>query len=57
MNYEKYMQIAINEAKKGIEIGEQPYGAVLVADGKIVSVAHNEVLSSKNILLELIFLL
>lgn len=50
MNYEKYMQIAINEAKKGIETGEQPYGAVLVADGKIVSVSHNEVLSSKNIL-------
>lgn len=48
MMYEHYMKIAIDEAKKGIACGEQPYGAVLVADGKVVSVAHNEVLSSKN---------
>jgi len=48
MMYEQYMKIAIEEAKKGIACGEQPYGAVLVADGKVVAVAHNEVLSSKN---------
>lgn len=48
MMYEQYMKIAIDEAKKGIACGEQPYGAVLVADGKVVAVAHNEVLSSKN---------
>ena len=42
------MQLAIKEAKKGIEAGEQPYGAVLVADGEIVSIAHNEVLSTNN---------
>jgi len=48
MIYEDYMKIAIDEAKKGIMCGEQPYGAVLVADGKIVAVSHNEVLSSKN---------
>lgn len=42
------MLLAVKEAKKGIEYGEQPYGAVLVADGEIVSVAHNEVQSSKN---------
>lgn len=48
MSYEYYMKIAIEEAKKGIACGEQPYGAVLVADGKIVAVAHNKVLSSKN---------
>ena len=48
MMYEHYMKIAIDEAKKGIACGEQPYGAVLVADGKVVAAAHNEVLSSKN---------
>lgn len=48
MNYQNYMKIALEEAKKGIMCGEQPYGAVLVADGKIVSIAHNEVVSSNN---------
>lgn len=48
MNYQKYMRIALEEAKKGIRCGEQPYGAVLVADGNIVAVAHNEVMSSNN---------
>lgn len=48
MNYDEYMKIALEEAKKGMECGEQPYGAVIVADGKVVSVAHNEVLHSDN---------
>ena len=48
MNYQKYMKIALEEAKKGILCGEQPYGAVLLADGKIVSISHNEVMSSNN---------
>lgn len=47
MQYEQYMRLAIEEAKKGIACGEQPYGAVLIADGKVIS-AHNEVMSSKN---------
>ncbi len=50
MNYEQYMEIALKEAEKGVQLGEQPYGAVLVADGKIVSAAHNEVISSRNYL-------
>lgn len=50
MNYESYMQLAIDTANNGINNGEQPYGAVLVADGKIVAIAHNEVLSTNNIL-------
>lgn len=48
MNYQKYMKIALEEAKKGLLCGEHPYGAVLLADGKIVSVAHNKVISTNN---------
>lgn len=38
---EFYMQLAIEEAKKAAERGEIPIGAVLVADGKVISAAHN----------------
>ena len=37
MNDEYYMEIAIEESKKG----DWPYGAVVVKDDKIVSQAHN----------------
>lgn len=47
MNYEKYMKMALEEAKKGMEKKEQPYGAILLADGKVVAKAHNQVLSTK----------
>ena len=50
MNYNELMKKAINEAKDGVKKGEQPYGALLIADGKIVATAHNEVVSSKNCL-------
>lgn len=38
---EFYMRLAIEEAKKAAACGEIPIGAVLVADGKIISSAHN----------------
>ena len=39
---EKYMNLALAEAKKAYELGEVPIGAVLVAkDGTTVSVGHN----------------
>ena len=38
---EKFMDAAICEAKKAMEIGEVPVGAVVVKDGKIISAAHN----------------
>ena len=37
----KYMSLALVEAKKAFEEGEVPVGAVIVKDGKIVAVAHN----------------
>ncbi|KFN02704.1 nucleoside deaminase [Bacillus clarus] len=36
-----FMQLAIEEAKKAEEIEEVPIGAVIVLDGKVISVAHN----------------
>ena len=38
---EYYMQLAIEEAKKAAERGEIPIGAVLVANGEVISAAHN----------------
>ena len=38
---EFYMNLAIEEAKKAAARGEIPIGAVLVADGKVISAAHN----------------
>ena len=38
----KYMRMAINEARKGIRAGHGgPFGAVIVKDDKIIAKAHN----------------
>jgi len=39
---DKFMQEAINEAKKGLDEGGIPIGAVLVLDGKIIGRGHNK---------------
>lgn len=40
----EFMKIAIEEARKGIKKGDGgPFGSVIVKDGKIIAVAHNEV--------------
>ena len=38
---DKYLQAAIEEAKKGMDEGGIPIGSVLVIDGKIVGRGHN----------------
>ncbi|MGN5882920.1 tRNA adenosine(34) deaminase TadA [Staphylococcus simulans] len=38
---EKYMKIALDEAKKAQAIGEVPIGAVMVKDDEIIARAHN----------------
>ncbi len=44
-----YIQLAIEEAKKGIQAGKGgPFGAVIVKDDQILSKACNEVLSSND---------
>ena len=41
---DKFMKIAISEARKGISAGHGgPFGCVIVKDGKIVGKGHNEV--------------
>lgn len=36
MNDEQYIKLAIEEAKKSVEVGGAPIGAVLVKDGEVV---------------------
>lgn len=38
---EKFMQIALKEAKKAYSKKEVPVGAVIVKDGKVIAKAHN----------------
>lgn len=42
MNYEKYMQIALQEAEIAFTEGEVPIGAVVVCEGKIIARVHNQ---------------
>lgn len=45
----KYMKIAIDEARTGISAGHGgPFGCVIVKDGEIVGRGHNEVLRMKD---------
>lgn len=39
---EKYMKIAIKEAKKALKKGDVPVGAVLVYKGKVIAKSHNK---------------
>src|SRR5699024_6283007 len=39
---EKYMQMAIAEAKKAAAIGEVPIGAIIVCEEKIIATAYNK---------------
>ena len=46
---EKYMKLAIDEAKKAIQNQEgMAFGAVIVKDGKVLSSAHNSVNKDQN---------
>ena len=38
----RYMQYAIREAERALEVGEVPVGCVIVSDGQIVGKAHNQ---------------
>jgi tRNA(adenine34) deaminase len=40
--HEEFMQLALDEARRGLEAGEVPIGAVLVVDGQIVARAFNQ---------------
>lgn len=38
---EKWMEIALQEARRAAEAGEVPVGAVIVSDGRIIGRGHN----------------
>lgn len=40
-NHEKYMRMALDEARKALEKGEVPIGAVVVCQDRVVARAHN----------------
>lgn len=42
MYEEKYMKIAIEEAKKALRYDEVPIGAVIVKDGEVIAKAYNQ---------------
>lgn len=45
----KYMRMAINEAKKGIRNGHGgPFGAVIVKDGVVIGKGHNQVVRNND---------
>lgn len=45
----KYMEVALEEAEKGIASGHGgPFGAVIVLDGKIVGRGHNQVIKNQD---------
>ena len=44
----KYMQEALEEAKKAASMGEIPIGAVIIKDGQIVGRGHNETETRKD---------
>ncbi len=40
-NMDKYMEIALKEAKKSLKTDDVPVGALIVEDGKIIAKCHN----------------
>lgn len=45
----KYMKMAINEARKGIRNGHGgPFGAVIVKDGEVIGKGHNQVVKNND---------
>jgi tRNA(adenine34) deaminase len=44
--HEKFMAIAIEEAKAGAATGEQPFGALVAHNGEVISRAHSLKVSS-----------
>lgn len=53
---ERFMRLAIEKAKQGVENGQAPFGACVVKNGKVISCAHNMVWKNTDILLTLRFM-
>lgn len=48
MEKDKFMQLAIDEAKKSLSQGGIPIGSVLIKNGKLVSTGHNKRVQEDN---------
>ena len=48
MDDNKWMAIAIEQAKKASQLGEVPVGAVLILNDKLVAQTHNQPISTNN---------
>ena len=49
MGEERFMRLAIEKAKEGIAKRQEPYGACVVKDGEVISVAHNTALADPDV--------
>lgn len=47
-DHQKFMLIALNEARLGVAEGGMPFGAALVVDGDLVAKGHNRQLQDNN---------
>ena len=47
---EKFMQLAVEQAKKAYQIGEVPIGAVVIKDGEVAGAGYNRRETGKNAL-------
>lgn len=43
MSHEQWMKMAVDEARRGVEQGQSPFGAVIVRDSEVIARGHNEV--------------
>ena len=48
--YEKYMQIALKQAKKALKYNEVPVGCIITKNNKIISKAYNKKEKTKNVI-------
>ncbi|NLE29797.1 MAG: nucleoside deaminase [Phycisphaerae bacterium] len=49
MDDEKFMKLAIDKAREGVDEGQTPFGACIVKDGKVVVCVHNVVWATMDI--------
>ena len=48
-NHERFMQLALDKAKEGVDKGQSPFGACIVRNGDVISCEHNIVWQSTDI--------
>jgi tRNA(Arg) A34 adenosine deaminase TadA len=48
-DHEKFMQMAIDKCREGIDSGQTPFAACIVKNGEVIACEHNEVWESNDI--------